>query len=197
MFTKTAIAAKRVFVSVGKYLRQRLKLHVNEQKSRVCSSQEVEFLSYRFHSYGGQLRISPKKIRQFRRRARELLNRNHSKSLPTRLAELNRYLRGWIGYFALETRKTPFDELDMWLRRRVRACIWQQWRKPTTRIRKLRQLGVSAKDALSYGCSSKGPWRMSRTSAVGQALNHRWLAAQGMLSLSQLWNQLAPLRRTA
>lgn len=197
VFTKTAIAAKRVFVSVEKYLRQRLKLQVNEQKSRVCSSQEVEFLSYRFHSYGGQLRISPKKLRKFRQRARELLNRNHSKSLAIRLTELNRYLRGWMGYFVLDTRKTLFDELDMWLRRRVRACIWKQWRKPRTRVRKLRQMGVNTKDAHSYGHSSKGPWRMSRTRAVAQALNNRWLTGQGMLSLSQLWSQLAPLRRTA
>lgn len=197
VFTKTAIAAQRVFVSVGKYLRQRLKLHVNEQKSRVCNSQEVEFLSYRFKGHGGQLHISPKKIEKFRQRARQVLNRNHSKSLAQRLTELNRVLRGWVGYFGLEQRKTPFDELDKWLRRRVRVCIWKQWRKPRTRIQKLRQLGIGPKEARSYGASRKGPWRMSRTKVVGRALSNKWLTAQGMLSLSQLWSQLAPKRRTA
>ena len=113
------------------------------------------------------------------------------------MKELTWYLRGWIGYFALEQRKSLFDTLDKWLRRRLRACIWKQWRLPRTRIRKLKQLGVRPDEAYSHGNSRKGPWRMSRSLAVSIAMTIEWLHDQGLFSLSKRWSELAPVRRTA
>ncbi|MEZ6137076.1 MAG: group II intron maturase-specific domain-containing protein [Pirellulaceae bacterium] len=178
-------------------MRRKLKLVVNHDKSRTCSTDGVEFLSYQFHGYGGQLRVSPTSIKQFKRRARDILNRNHGKSTRQRMQELTLYLRGWIGYFALEQRKSLFDTLDKWLRRRLRACIWKQWRLPRTRIRKLKQLGVRPDEAYSHGNSRKGPWRMSRTLAVSMAMPIQWLHDQGLFSLSTRWSELAPVRRIA
>ena len=197
IFTRTAIAAQRVFHSVEKYLTRKLKLVVNRDKSRTCSTNGVEFLSYQFHGYGGQIRISPKSLTKFKQRARELLNRNHGKSSRQRLQELTRYLRGWIGYFALEQRKSEFDTLDKWLRRRLRACLWKQWRLPRTRVQKLKQLGVRHDEAYSHGNSRKGPWRMAKTLAIQMAMPIAWLNDLGFFSLSKRWSELAPLRRTA
>ena len=197
VFTRTAIAAKRVFQSVEKYLTRKLKLVVNRDKSRICSTNGVEFLSYQFHGYGGQIRVSPKSIKQFKECARELLNRNHGKSTSQRLKELKEYLRGWIGYFALEQRKSEFDTLDKWLRRRLRACIWKQWRLPRTKVQKLKQLGVRHEEAYSHGNSRKGPWRMSKTLAIQMAMPIEWLNDLGFFSLLKRWRELAPLRRNA
>ena len=197
IFTRTAIAAQRVFRSVEKYLTRKLKLVVNRDKSCSRSTNGVEFLSYQFHGYGGQIRVSPKSLTKFKQRAREILNRNHGKSTRQRMKELTWYLRGWIGYFALEQRKSLFDTLDKWLRRRLRACIWKQWRLPRTRIRKLKQLGVRPDEAYSHGNSRKGPWRMSRSLAVSMAMTIEWLHDQGLFSLSKRWSELAPVRRTA
>jgi RNA-directed DNA polymerase len=197
VFAKTAIAARRVFRSVSRYLTGKLKLVVNLQKSRICSTDGVEFVGFQFHGYGGQIRVSPKNIKKFKQRSRALLNRNHGKSTRRRLLELNRYLRGWIGYFALDQRQSEFGKLDKWLRRRLRACIWKQWRNPRTRIQKLKQLGVREHEAYCHGFSRKGPWRMSKTIGLSMALTTQWLTELGLLSLSDLWNQLAPLRRTA
>ena len=197
IFTRTAISAQRVFRSVEKYLTRKLKLVVNRDKSCSRSTNGVEFLSYQFHGYGGQIRVSPKSITKFKQRAREILNRNHGKSTRQRMKELTWYLRGWIGYFALEQRKSLFDTLDKWLRRRLRACIWKQWRLPRTRIRKLKQLGVRPDEAYGHGNSRKGPWRMSRSLAVSIAMPIEWLHDQGLFSLSQRWSELAPVRRTA
>lgn len=197
IFTRTAIAAQRVFRSVEKYLTRKLKLVVNRDKSRTCSTNEVEFLSYQFHGYGGQMRVSEKSLKKFKQRARELLNRNHGKSTRQRMQELTWYLRGWIGYFALEQRKSVFDNLDKWLRRRLRACIWKQWRLPRTRIRKLRQLGVRPDEAYSHGNSRKGPWRLAKSLAISMAMTIQWLTELGLFSLSKRWAELAPIRRTA
>jgi RNA-directed DNA polymerase len=197
IFTRTAIAAERVFASVEKFLTRKLKLVVNRDKSRTCSTAGVEFLSYQFHGYSGQLRVSPKSLTKFKQRARAILNRNHGKSTRQRMQELTWYLRGWIGYFALDQRKSQFDDLDKWLRRRLRACIWKQWRLPRTRIRKLKQLGVRPEEAYSHGNSRKGPWRLAKSLAISLAMPNTWLTDLGLFSLSKRWNELAPLRRTA
>jgi RNA-directed DNA polymerase len=197
IFTRTAISAQRVFRSVEKFLTRKLKLVVNRDKSRTCSTNGVEFLSYQFHGYGGQIRVSPKSLTNFKQRSRVILNRNHGKSTRQRMQELTLYLRGWIGYFALDGRKSLFDTLDKWLRRRLRACIWKQWRLPRTRIRKLKQLGVRHDEAYSHGNSRKGPWRMAKSLAISMAMPITWLHDQGLFSLSTRWSELAPVRRTA
>jgi RNA-directed DNA polymerase len=197
VFTRTAKAAQRVFQSVEKFLTRKLKLSVNRDKSRVCSTDGVEFLSYQFHGYGGQMRVSPKSLTKFKQRAREILNRNHGKSNRHRLQELTWYLRGWIEYFALEQRKSLFDTLDKWLRRRMRACIWKLWRLPRTRLRKLKQLGVRHDAAYSHGNSRKGPWRLAKSLAISMAMTTQWLTDLGLFNLSTRWIELAPVRRTA
>ena len=103
----------------------------------------------------------------------------------------------WMGYFALEQRKTLSRDLDKWLRRRLRACYWKQWRKPIARVRKLRSFGIRAEESYSHGNSRKGPWRMSGTLAVQMALTTEWLTDHGLVSLEDLWNKFAPRRRIA
>ena len=197
IFTKTRIAAQRVFRSVEKYLTSKLKLVVNRDKSRVCSTDGVTFLSYRFDGYGGRIEVSSESHLEFKKECRTILNRNHGKSTAQRLQELTWYLRGWINYFALEQRKSVFADLDKWLRRRLRACIWKQWRLPRTRIRKLKQLSVRSEEAVSHGNSRKGPWRMSRALAISIAMTTQWLTDLGLFSLSKAWSELAPKRRAA
>ena len=137
IFVRTEVAARRVFGSVERFLTQRLKLVVNRDKSRVCKTAGVEFLGYCFHGFGGQIRISDKNRRKFKQRCREILRRIGGITLEHRLFVLRRYLRGWIDYFVLEQRKSVTRELDKWLRRRVRACIWKTWRLPRTRVSRL------------------------------------------------------------
>jgi predicted nucleic acid-binding Zn ribbon protein len=83
---------------------------VNRDKSRVCSTKGVEFLSYRFDGYSGYIEVSPKSLLRFKKRCREILNRNHGKSTRQRLRELRLYLRGWVNYFALEESKSLFED---------------------------------------------------------------------------------------
>jgi RNA-directed DNA polymerase len=197
VFTKTRESARRVFGSVGRYLTRKLKLVVNRQKSRICSTDGVEFLGFLFKGYGGQIRVSPKNLKKFKDRVKEITRRKRGVSIQSRYKELRRYLNGWVGYFYLVPIKSFFSELDKWLRRRVRACYWKQWRKTQTRVRKLRQLGVGSEEAYSHGNSSKGPWLMSASHAVHQALSMTYLAQDGLPSLLEFWTKFASKRRTA
>lgn len=194
VFVRTPEAAQRVFVSVERYLTRKLKLVVNQQKSRICSTNGVEFLGYAFHGSGGQIRVSDANQAKFKRRAMEITRRNRGVAMSARLKELGQYVRGWTGYFCLDQRKTLFRELDKWLRRRVRACYWKWWRLPKTKIRKLLSLGIRPSEAISHGCSRKGPWRMSGSRAIQMGMPVTWLTERGLLSLEDLWNRFAPKR---
>ena len=197
VFTKTREAARRVFLSVERYLTCKLKLVVNRQKSSVRSTDGVEFLGFQFTGYGGQIRVSPKNLRKFKDRVRELTRRTRGVSMRQRFIELKRYFQGWVGYFRTTPIKSLFRDLDKWVRRRIRSCYWKQWKNPRTRIANLKRLGVGAKEATTHGASSKGPWVMSSSEAVHQALSNDYLSASGLPSLLEIWNKLAAKKRTA
>jgi len=110
------------------YLTRKLKLVVNHQKSRVCSANGVarifwyKWLGYQFYGYSGQICIGPKPLAKFNERIHDILNRNRGMSMTSRLADLKLYLRGWIGYFGLEQRKTVLADMDKRIRRLILAC---------------------------------------------------------------------------
>jgi RNA-directed DNA polymerase len=194
VFTKTEKSSLRVFASVERYLTRKLKLVVNQAKSCVRSTNGLEFLGYQFTGYGGQRRVSQKNLDKFRQRVRELTRRNNGISMTARLKALGYYLRGWTGYFCLVPIKSFFVALDKWVRRRLRACYWKQWRKPSARIRNLIQLGLARNEAVPFGSCSRGAWFMSRCESVQSTLNNSRLQTTGLVSLSDIWSKLAPKR---
>jgi RNA-directed DNA polymerase len=198
VFTKTGEAARRVYGSVGRYLTRKLKLVVNRQKSRVGSTNGVEFLGYLFTGYGGQIRVSPKNLEKFKARVREITRRTRGVSMACRCQELSRYFHGWMGYFSLVPFRSVFTKLDQWVRRRIRSCYWKQWRNPRTRKKKLRQLGVRSLESIrKHGVSRKGPWTMAKTEAMHIAISSAYLGKQGLVSLEDLWKRFAPKWRIA
>jgi len=197
IFVRSERSAQRVFASVQRFLTQRLKLVVNEQKSSVRPAQGCEYLGFTFIGKRVTIKVSPKKLKSFKRRIKELTGRSRGISMTRRLTDLNRYVRGWIGYFGLARQFDEFVNLDGWIRRRVRMCYWKQWRYARTKVRNLVQLGVNLDWAIKHATSRKKYWRMSRTPALRTAMPNKWLEQQGLLSLKQLWSKLAPLRGTA
>ena len=197
IFTKTEIAARRVYASVERFITTRLKLVVNHDKSSIRNTDGLELVGYEFRGFGGQIRVSRKKLDAFKLRVSEILRRKRGVSMKQRYAEFRSYAQGWLGYFALDQVKTTFSSLDKWIRRRVRACYWKQWRKSKTRLAQLVSRNVSARVARGFAMSGKGPWRLSTTSGVQRALSNEVLAAEGLFNLEQRWLELASLRRTA
>jgi len=197
IFTKTGVSAQRVYASVERFLQIRLKLAVNHDKSSIRKTDKLEYVGYEFRGFGGQIRVSKKKLDAFKKRASEIFRRNRGVSMKSRYAEFRSYALGWLGYFALDQVKSTFVNLDKWLRRRVRACYWKQWRKSKTRLKRLMSQGVSYRVARGFAMSGKGPWRLSTTSGVQRALSNEYLTAEGLLCLQTQWQSLAHLRRNA
>ena len=197
IFTRTEVAAHRVYASVERFLTANLKLIVNHDKSSIRHADGLEYVGYAFRGYGGQIRVSDKKLDAFQRRASKIFRRKRGVSMANRYAEFRSYAIGWMGYYALDQVKTTFTKLDKWLRRRVRACYWKQWGKSRTRLRKLTSYGVSARVARGFAMSGKGVWRLSTTSGVQRALSIEVLTTEGLLNLEDRWHSLASLRRNA
>ncbi len=150
-------------------------------------------MGYEFRGFGGQIRVSKRKLDAFKQRAAEIFRRNRGISMRSRCATFRSYARGWLSYFGLDQVKTTYANLDKWLRRRVRAWYWKQWRKSKTRLKKLISLGVSSRVARGFVMSGKGPWRLSQTSGVQRALSNAYLAAEGLFNLEEYWKSLASL----
>jgi RNA-directed DNA polymerase len=181
-------AGRRVMAKISRYLSQKLKLKVNREKSPVVKIEELNYLGLTFR--GSRIFVSDPAMKDFKHRLRGLTSRSWGVSMAERFERLNRYLRGWINYFGISQHYTPIEELDKWLRRRIRMCYWKQWRRPRTRITNLLKLGTSQRHAILTGISRKGYWRLSKTLATQTGMTNEWLEQQGLLSIRQLWMKI-------
>ena len=141
--------------------------------------------------------MSDKNLKKFKKRVKEITRRKRGVSIQSRFAEVRRYFQGWVGYFHFGLGKKQLQTLDKWVRRRIRACYWKQWYRVRTRIKKLIQLGMPHDEAISHGCSGRGPWVMSKSAAMHIALGVDYLQQTGLASLEEIWNGFASKRRTA
>ena len=185
ILVKSQRAGERVMASITRFLEKRLKLSVNQEKSKVAHSNEITFLGFAFT--GAKIRWSDKVLARFKQRIKELTSRSWGVSMDYRMFKLTEYLRGWMGYFGISELYRPIPELDHWLRRRVRLCCWKQSRFCRTKVRELTKLGTFLHTAISAGLSRKGPWRLSRSLATHSGMTNQWLKNQGLLSIKDLW----------
>lgn len=189
VLVKSPRAGERVMASVRKFLERRLKLKVNEGKSRVVKARELEFLGFAFGT-GGKIVWSEKSLGVFKRRIHEYTCRSWSVSMERRLLKLAQYVRGWMGYYGVSRTFKEVRRLDHWIRRRVRCCYWKQWKTHSNRVRQLVSLGVDLRTAVKTAVTRLGHWKMSKTPGVSQALSKGYLKGQGVPSLVELWTRV-------
>lgn len=184
VYVKSERAGQRVMKSVTKFIEDKLKLKVNEEKSSVSRPYETQFLGFSFTAgwYGEvRSRIASKSIKRFKERIRELTKARKRVKFEFFMKELRIFINGWKGYFGkAEVVKGLFKSLDTWIRRRIRCFIWQQWRRIKTRFKRLRQFGVWGDLALTTAATRKGAWRMSNSPALGYAFSNNYFDKVGL-----------------
>lgn len=185
VMVRTLRAAWRVKESIPRFLKKKLKLEVNERKSRIVGSDQCSFLGFTFR--GTKIRWTEKAFEAFKDKLRRLTGRSWGVSMGYRTKKLREYIRGWMGYFGRSEYYRPIPALDEWLRRRMRMCYWKQWRKPRKRISQLIKLGANERLVIQTGLSRKGYWRLSRTLATNSGMTNRWLEEQGLASIREQW----------
>jgi RNA-directed DNA polymerase len=177
-------AGQRVMESVKRFITKRLKLKVNEQKSAVARPQVRKFLGFSFSEGPVILRkIAPKALDRFKDRIREITHQARSMSLEQTMAVLAPYMMGWRAYFGFCETPDELIGLTQWVRRRLRAAIWRQWRTPRRRRIMLFRLGVRGALVTSTAASSLGAWHLARTKALSIALSNDYFRDRGFPSL--------------
>src|SRR5881227_216035 len=184
IYVRSERAGQRVMESITRFITQKLKLKVNETKSAVARPQERKFLGFSFTAGPAVRRvIAPKSLDRFKRRVREITRRAKGVSIETTIEELAPYMRGWRSYFGFCETPTVLLYLTRWVRLRLRAALWRQWKTPRRRRAALLKLGVSPRLARNTASSGRGPWPLARTKALTVRLSNAYFKSLGLPTL--------------
>ncbi len=178
--------------SLERFLWKRLRLRINREKSSVDRPWKRQFLGYTVtHHLKPKLKVSPQAVRRLKAKLRMLFRRGRGRNLARTCEELSLKLRGWAAYYRMAEVKASFEELDAWIRRRLRCILWRQWKQPRTRARKLRQLGLDAQRAQQSAQNGRGPWWNAGASHLHLAVPTSALRRMGLVSLLDEHRRLA------
>jgi RNA-directed DNA polymerase len=184
IYVRSERAGQRVMESVTRFITQELKLKVNEAKSAVARPQERKFLGFSFTA-GPEVKrvIAPKALDRFKQRIRDITQRAKGVSMKTTMEELAPYMRGWRGYFGFCETPEVLIALTRWVRLRLRAALWRQWKTPRRRRAALLELGVRERLASNTAGSGRGPWYLARAKALSVGLSNAYFKSLGLPSL--------------
>jgi len=184
IYVKSKMAGERIMASITGFLSEKLKLTVNAAKSAVASPWERKFLGYSLTWHKApKLRIAPSSLQRLEGKIREVLKGARGRSLSHTVSELNPILRGWAAYFKLTETKRALEEIDGWLRRKLRCILWRQWKRPYTRGKNLMKAGLTEERAFRSAFNQRGPWWNSGASHMNQAFRKAYFDRLGLVSL--------------
>jgi RNA-directed DNA polymerase len=192
VYVRSEEAGKRVMASLERFLDKRLRLKINRDKSAVARPWERKFLGYTVTRHGKtRLTVAPQSIKRLKEKLRPILRRGRGRALVSVIEELGPVLRGWVGYYRMAEVKRRFEELDGWVRRKLRCILWKQWKRPKTRERQLRARGLDAARAKASAGNGRGPWWNAGASHMHVAVPNVLLRRLGLVSLLDEHGRLA------
>ena len=181
--------------SSTKYLEGTLKLKVNREKSRTVSVFAIRNFKYLGFVMGRTEKESisvcmKRHGRKTKENLRRLTSRSRCRSIVKAMKRVEIYMRGWLNYYSIADMKRNIEDLNGWLYRRIRMCIWKQWKLPRTRMRKLIGLGVASHYAATIANDRKGYWFNAGNKAVIWALNKERLISWGYYDLATAYQSM-------
>ena len=195
LLAKSERAAKRLLETSTKYLEETLKLKVNRKKSRtvsVCAIRNFKYLGFCFgkNGKGIYIRVHADAWKKAKEKLRKLTSRSRCGNIRKAMERIKGFMRGWLNYFSIADMKNNIEALNGWLYRRIRMCIWKQWKLPRTRKRKLLGLGLPEWVACEGAYSRKGYWRMAGSGVVQRALTKERRMRWGFYDLALAYQSL-------
>jgi len=191
IYVRSQRAGERVMAGITRFLADTLRLTVNVTKSAVARPWQRKFLGYSMTWHKApRLRIAPTSLTRLEDKIREVLKGARGRSLTTVITELNPILRGWMAYFKLTGTRQVLEELDGWIRRKLRCILWRQWQRPYTRAKNLMKAGLREERAFRSACNQRGPWWNSGTSHMNQAFPKSFFDRLGLVSLLDTMRRL-------
>jgi len=192
IYTQSRIAGERVLKSITRYLERKLRLTVNEEKSAVDRPWKRKFLGYSMTPHRQpKLKIAKESVRRMKAALKTAFRRGRGRNLQRFIAEeLNPKLKGWGNYFQLNKVRVTIEELDGWIRRKLRCLKWRQWKKPRTRIKRLMERGLSRERALKSALNGRGAWWNSGASHMNEAFPRNYFDKLGLVSLMNMQRRI-------
>lgn len=189
VYVRSKKAADRVKESVSKFIEGKLKLKVNQAKSKISRPSKSSLLGFSFYKIKNEwlIRINGKSYRKFKDRVRQITSRKLPISLSERLVRLNKLLQGWITYFRIGKVQSRLKELDSWIRFRLRMCMWKMWKRVRTRNANLERLGLSHHQAYMFSNTRKSYCRTAHSPILQTTLTNKYFADLGCLSLEKTY----------
>lgn len=193
IYVKSKRAGQRVMESIKRFIEGDLKLKVNGLKSAVDSPIRRKFLGYSFFytKSGIDFRVHKKSIDKLKDKIRKITNRNISMNFEYRVAKLLEVTRGWVIYFKMAKMKKLMEQLDQWIRRRLRACIWKTWKRIKTRAINLMKLGLPNSKSWEFANTRKGYWRISNSPILSRTITNERLINSGFVCMASLYQKYA------
>jgi RNA-directed DNA polymerase len=177
-------SGQRVMAAITGFLERRLKLKVNAEKSAVARPWQRKFLGYSMTSHREpKLRIAEPSRQRFAEKVRKALRAGRGRSLKRLIEDLNPLIRGWVSYFRLTETKGVLEELDGWIRRKLRSLLWRQWKRSHTRAQNLMRAGLREERAWQSASNGRGPWWNGGASHMHEAYPTSWFDRMGLVSL--------------
>ena len=192
-------SGERVMKSVTEFLARRLRLKVNREKSAVDRPWRRKFLGYSMtFERTTRLKVAVESLNRLKGKLKEIFRKGRGRNLERFIQEdLNPLLKGWINYFQLAEVKLIFEELDSWIRRKLRCIIWRQLKRPYTRARKLMSRGIQEQRAFESAFNQRGPWWNSGASHMNEAFKKSYFDRMNLVSLLTQLHQIQTISRTA
>lgn len=192
IYVKSQRAAERVMTSCTKYLEEKLKLKVNQEKSKAGSPLRRKFLGFSLFKTGKGTGIRPhaKSIEKFKNKIKQLTSRKQAATIPVILKNVKKYTVGWLSYYAIAEMSKKIKYLNEWLRRRIRQIFWKQWKKPSARFENLKRLGIPRQKAREWSCSRLGYWRIADSWILHRSLTNEYLAFIGYDDIAKRYEAL-------
>lgn len=184
IYVMTQRSGERVFASVEQFLKERLRLTVNRTKSAVDRPWKRIFLGYSMTNHRNpRLKVGKTPVQRLVKKVRKITKKGRGRSIKKIIEELTPKVRGWVVYFRDAEVKGIFKELDGWIRRKLRCIMWRQWKRPSTRARKLMGRGLTEERAHKSAYNGRGPWWNSGASHMNDAFRKAYFTELGLLSL--------------
>jgi RNA-directed DNA polymerase len=187
IYVQSSQAGERVMASITEFLEKRLRLKVNLEKSAVARPWKRKFLGYSmtWHQQP-RLKVAGTSIQRLKAKVRTIFREGRGRSLSQVIKDLNSLLRGWMQYFRLAETKGIFEELDGWLRRKMRCLLWRQWKRSFTRARNLMKRGLDKLRAWMSATNGRGAWWNAGASHMNEAFPKSYFDRLGLVSLLDL-----------
>lgn len=195
ILTKSKRAAEHQLESSKQYLEGKLKLTMNIEKSKVVSVfaiKRFKFLGFCLgkNGKGIYIRAHKESLAKAKQKLRAITKRNRGRNVRTIMAEITQYMKGWLGYYYIADMKRILKSWNEWLRRRLRMYIWKQWKKPKTRVKNLRILGISQDQAYQWGNTRLGYWRIAGSPVLKCSITNEKLVHAGYKDILQMYEQI-------